>query len=567
MRLSTSAENPAHWVSEGPAVLVRVLGAVELVGSGGAAVALPGARQPALLAALAARANEVVSTDRLVSLLWDDDLPANPEASLHSAVFKLRNSLRAAGGRDVIVTRDRGYRLELLAGDLDAERFTALVRQARDEPPERAVDSLTEALALWRGSAYAGFADTELAHLEALRLDEARLAAVEDLAEALLSCGRPVEVVPLLQPFVADQPLRETARAALMHALHRTGRTAQALDQYRGYRRQLGEELGLEPSRSMQSLQLELLRESNGPAPTDTGPAPTTTGRAAGPASQPRGLPGLQVRYLRTTSGDVVAYGTTGAGPPLVVLLGWISSLDVIASGRDPRSSLLERLADDFSLTLYDRAGTGLSPGVVRDYGLEASVRELTDVVRSVGPPVSLLAMSAAGPIAVSLAARRPDWVTSLVLFGTFADGPRTFGDKAMRDLVVQITRTHWSIGSKLLADLYRPRSSDKAAWHLSQVFRESAGPDVAADYLASMYDHDVTDLLPHVEAPTLVLHYRGDRLIPFRGAQDLVAGLPDATLLPLDGRVHLPDAADLDQIQKAMVDHVPRPARAPRPG
>ncbi len=203
----------------------------------------------------------------------------------------------------------------------------------------------------------------------------------------------------------------------------------------------------------------------------------------------------------------------------------------------------------------------------VRDHGLEASVRELADVVRSVGPPVSLLAMSAAGPIAVSLAARRPDWVTSLVLFGTFADGPRTFGDQAMRDMVVQITRTHWSIGSKLLADLYRPGSSDKAAWHLSQVFLESAGPDVAADYLASMYDHDVTDLLPDVEAPTLVLHYRGDRLIPFRGAQDLVAGLPDATLLPLDGSVHLPDAADLDQIQKAMVDHVPRPERPPRQG
>ena len=92
------------------------------------------------------------------------------------------------------------------------------------------------------------------------------------------------------------------------------------------------------------------------------------------------------------------------------MLLGWVSSLDVIASGRDPRSSVLERLAGKVSLTLYDRAGTGLSPGPVADYGMEASVEELAEVVRAVGPPVSLLAMSAAGPVAVALAARRPGW-------------------------------------------------------------------------------------------------------------------------------------------------------------
>jgi pimeloyl-ACP methyl ester carboxylesterase len=116
-------------------------------------------------------------------------------------------------------------------------------------------------------------------------------------------------------------------------------------------------------------------------------------------------------------------------------------------------------------------------------------------------------------------------------------------------------------MGSKILADLYRPGSSDEAAWHLSRVLRDSAGPDVAAEYLASMYDHDVTDLLPAVTAPALVLHYRRDRLIPFRGATDLVAGLRDAKLLPLDGCVHLPDAADLDLIQTAVVQHLHRAA------
>jgi pimeloyl-ACP methyl ester carboxylesterase len=169
--------------------------------------------------------------------------------------------------------------------------------------------------------------------------------------------------------------------------------------------------------------------------------------------------------------------------------------------------------------------------------------------------------MSAAGPIAVTVAARRPDWVSSLVLFGTFADGPATFLDDEMREMMVKIVRSHWGLGSKIFADLYRPGAGDDAARHLARVFRESAPPDVAAEYLRSMYDHDVSHLLPTVTAPALLLHYSRDPLIPVRGSQDLATGLPNATFVPLDGRVHLPDAADLDQIEETIVRHVLRHA------
>jgi DNA-binding SARP family transcriptional activator/pimeloyl-ACP methyl ester carboxylesterase len=531
-------------------VLVRVLGGVELVGGAGGAVPLRGRRQHALLAALTARANEVVATDRLAALLWEEDLPANPEAALHSAVFKLRGTLKRADDRELLQTHVGGYRLTLLPGDVDAHLFDALLHEARDQSAEKAAETLAQALELWRGPAYAGFSDSEVAQLEAIRLEEGRRTAVERLGEALVSCGRADEAVPLLRRFVAEHPLREAARAALMRALHRTGRTAEALDQYREYRDHIADELGLEPSNAMQALHLELLREP---------------GAAPAPA-QPRGLPGLQVRYLRC-DGHRIAYGTTGAGPRVVVLLGWVSSLDVIASGRDPRSSALERLTGELELTLFDRAGTGLSPGPVADYGLAASVAEAEEVVRAAGPPVSLLAMSAAGPIAVALAARRPEWVSSLVLFGTFADAGATFTDRSLRAMVVEIARSHWGIGSKMLADLYRPGAGDEATWHLARVFRDSASAEVAARYLEATYEYDVTSLLPSVAAPALVLHYRADRLIPFRGAEQLVAGLPDATLVPLDGRVHLPDAADLDQIQDAVVEHVRAHAGAAAPG
>jgi pimeloyl-ACP methyl ester carboxylesterase len=132
-----------------------------------------------------------------------------------------------------------------------------------------------------------------------------------------------------------------------------------------------------------------------------------------------------------------------------------------------------------------------------------------------------------------------------------------------MRDMVVEIARTHWGMGSKMLADLYRPGLSDEAAWHLARVFRESASPEVAAAYLEHTYPQDVSALLPEVAAPALVLHYRSDRLIWFRGSQDLAAGLPNATLVPLDGRVHLPDVKDLDAIERAIAAHVLRHAGA----
>jgi pimeloyl-ACP methyl ester carboxylesterase len=369
--------------------------------------------------------------------------------------------------------------------------------------------------------------------------------AVERYAGALVDDGRSDEAVSLLQPFVAEHPLRDSARLVLMRALHRVGRTADALEQFQEHRHHLAEELGLDPSPALQEAQAELLRAQAPP------------GTRTPPARPSYGLEGLQVRYLRTDAGNVLAHATTGSGPPVVVVLGWISSLDVISSGRDPRSSLLERLGADLSLTLFDRAGSGLSPGPVPGYGLDASVTELLEVIRSVGPPVSVLAMSAAGPVAVAAAHRRPDWVDSLALFGTFADASATFSDLRLREMVVEITRTHWGMGSKIFADLYRPGVSDEAAWHLAKAFRDSATAEVATGYLEAIFEQDVSGLLPQVEVPSLVLHYRQDRLIPFRGGRDLAAGLPRASFVPLEGRVHLPDVKDIDAIRSAIVGHV----------
>src|SRR6266545_1374992 len=140
-------------------VRFRVLGPVGLHGADGSPLPLAGGRQGALLAALLARAGEVVSADRLVYLLWGEALPDNPAGALHNQVARLRRALRAAGGDGrELVTRAPGYLLAAQPAEVDAGVFDRLVGRAAAAPATEAARLLAEALALWRGPAYAGFA-------------------------------------------------------------------------------------------------------------------------------------------------------------------------------------------------------------------------------------------------------------------------------------------------------------------------------------------------------------------------------------------------------------------------
>lgn len=525
-----------------------MLGPLEVVGRGGVR-AVHGERQRTLLAVLLAARGTTVAADSLADLLWGDAQPDNPSAALHSQVSRLRRSLADVLDDDCdLVTRSPGYALTTTTDDVDAMRFDCLVGAARAAPGSAAVDMYDEALRLWRGQAYGEFTDVLPAFLEGIRLEEVRLAAVEERARVLLDLGRSESVVPELEAFVAANPLREEARAVLMRALYAAGLHTKALRLFHDYRKRLGDELGLEPSAALQRLQAEILSHSvevptSPPRPAANGAWPSAT----------TGLEALQVRYLQHT-GRRIAYATVGAGPALLVAPAWVTSLDVIAAGRDPRSPLLTHLADRTTLTLFDRLGCGLSRSAVTDFSLTASIAELEAIAEHTGP-TALLAVSQSGPTAVALAAHRPDLVTALVLFGTFANAFDVFRNPELNRSVVGMTRGHWGMGAKLLADLYRPGASADAVGHLARVLRESADAEIAAGYLEEMYRTDVADMLPDVAAPTLVMHYRDDRVIPFRGGRQLGSGIPDARLIPLEGRFHLPDVADLARVVQIISD------------
>lgn len=485
---------------------------------------------------LTARANTVVSTDELIEALWSDDLPQRPSAALHSQVARLRRLLDAvadAGCR--LVTSGPGYALEIPADDLDLIRFSSTITAARSEPdPGRAAAQLADALSLWRGRPFGGL-DIPALEPDVVRLEEMHAAAVETCASALLDAGRCHDAVEMLEPFVLAHPLREGARAVLMRALDLSGRHADALRQYEQHRVHLAEELGLEPGVALQRLHVEILRHDLTPGvPPPRTPAP---------------LDDLSVRYATLTAGTCIGYATIGSGAPVVAAPAWVSSLDIIAAGRDPRSSVLERLAHHVQLVLYDRPGTGVSRGPVADFSADAAGAELISLVEHLDRPVALLAMSSAGPAAILAAARRPELITHLVLFGTYADGHAAFPRRDVIEATLALGRAHWPMAASLIAGLYRPGASPDVTRHIARVLREAADTEVTLGYLESMYDVDVSHLLAEVRCPSLVLHYRGDLVVPFAGGQQLAAGIPAARFVPLDGNYHLPDVNDLDRI------------------
>ena len=246
----------------------RILGPVEIRAAGRSLV-LGGPRQSALLAILLLNAGTSVPTSRIIDLLWPESAPKNAGA-VQVYVSRLRAVLRTAddsADAPRLVTEPGGYALHLGDAEVDLARFRALVNAAADEPrAERTAELLRLALALWRSEALADL-DGPI-RLMAAGVEEARLQAVEDLAEIELSLGRHRTVVQDLSGEVRRAPLRERLTALLIRALDGSDRRPEALAAYEALRSQLAEEFGVDPSAPLRQLHLQLLRAGEGlPAP------------------------------------------------------------------------------------------------------------------------------------------------------------------------------------------------------------------------------------------------------------------------------------------------------------
>jgi YVTN family beta-propeller protein len=239
----------------------RIMGPLEVLAEG-RILDVGGGKQRSLLALLLLHANEVVSSDRLIDELWPDEPPPSAAKIVQVHVSRLRKALDAQGN-GVLLTRGRGYLLRVEPGQLDLDRFRSLLDTGRDAlaagDPDDAARTLRDALALWRGPPLGDFAYDSFAQEEISGLEELRLAALEERIDADLALGRHNEVIQELERLVRQHPLRERLQGQLMLALYRAGRQAEALEVYRGARRTLADELGLEPSPFLQQLERAIL--------------------------------------------------------------------------------------------------------------------------------------------------------------------------------------------------------------------------------------------------------------------------------------------------------------------
>jgi DNA-binding SARP family transcriptional activator len=240
----------------------RILGPLEAL-DGERGLSLGGSRQRAVLAFFLLHGNEAVTRDVIVDELWGEEAPPTAVKVLQNCISALRKEL--PGGAETLRTVGGAYELRVDPGELDRDRFERLLAEGRAAlaagDDADAARHLRSSLALWRGSALSDFSYERFAEDEIKRLEELRIAAIEDRIEADLALGRHVELVPELEGLTNKHPLRERLRGQLMLALYRSGRRAEALEAYRAARRTLLAELGIEPGRALHELERAILAQ------------------------------------------------------------------------------------------------------------------------------------------------------------------------------------------------------------------------------------------------------------------------------------------------------------------
>jgi DNA-binding SARP family transcriptional activator len=400
----------------------RLLGPLEVV-ERGRPLALGGVKQRSLLAILLLEANELVSTDRLIDQLWGATPPATCAKSIQVYVSRLRKEI----GDGRLATHGRGYVLRVEPSELDLARFEQLAAEARRADPDTAARKLREALGLWRGPPLADLAYEPFAQPEIARLEELRMAVLEQRIDADLASGRHAQLVGELESLVARHPLREGLRAQLMLALYRSARQAEALEAYQAARRELDEELGLEPSERLKLLEQAILRQD--PAldvperapPEPPGPeAPAAALEERAILVVPRAFPGLDalLRLAQPLAASQPTHELIVAGVVPASELGLATAAlaarrsELLTAGLAARTAAFSspnrgedivRLTaqEDIDLLIMD-AGAAPLEGDARIV-LEQAPCDVALLAEAGGPPRE-------GPVVVPFGAGRHDW-------------------------------------------------------------------------------------------------------------------------------------------------------------
>jgi pimeloyl-ACP methyl ester carboxylesterase/DNA-binding CsgD family transcriptional regulator len=261
------------------------------------------------------------------------------------------------------------------------------------------------------------------------------------------------------------------------------------------------------------------------------------------------------VGFCKAQAGRI-AYATVGEGSPLLFPTWWVSYLELTWANERFRA-FVEALAARHSVIRYDPIGSGLSERrrAAEDFSLEAELEVLDRLFEHLGlERSSLFGFSMGGPLAISFAAARPERVKRLILYGTYADGSK-ITDAETRQALSYLAREHWDFGSRMLTSLFLPPTEPQEARWLVEVLPAAADADTGARLLSLSFELDASPSLPGVVAPTLVLHRRHDRNIPYKLGVELAAGITGASFHTLEGELHFPWLGDTASVLAAMAE------------
>jgi DNA-binding SARP family transcriptional activator/pimeloyl-ACP methyl ester carboxylesterase len=537
---------------------VCVLGPIEIRSATGVVSVPTGTKQRLLLASLVLHAPRMITSERLIEILWGEHRPADPAAALRTQVSRLRTLLAEAGGANILRRGEpSGYGLDLAADDVDAGAFEALYRRARSAAsPEEGLSLADDALLLWRDEPYGEFSDVHEFVGEAARLRELWLTTCDHRVQCLLALGRTTDAVTAAVSLVAADPLRERSRALSMQALHQAGRQPEALASFQDYRRRLSEEFGLSPSPALRALEQEILQRA---PPTLPEPltAPSSVGRATGADFEDgsidlqshRGPYRQDIRFAKSADGVRLAYATVGSGPPLVKAANWLNHLEFDWESPVWRK-LFRELAARRTFIRYDERACGLSDQNPLDMSLDAWVIDLECIVDACRlERFPLLGISQGCAVCIEYAARHPERVSALILHGGYAAGWRadpSFGtaEIARRDASIEIVRHGWGEDSPAYRQMFTltfiPGGTAAEVEWFNELQRRTVTPENAARFMEAFAYIDVRDRLANVQAPTLVLHSRGDQRIHYEKGRELAMNIPDARFVLLESANHL---------------------------
>ncbi|HXE92148.1 MAG TPA: alpha/beta fold hydrolase [Terriglobales bacterium] len=278
------------------------------------------------------------------------------------------------------------------------------------------------------------------------------------------------------------------------------------------------------------------VKQAMGAAP----PAPSAAAAVTLPVRQ-------EIRFCTARDGARIAYSTVGSGPPLVKAANWMNHLEF--EWHSPIwSHWISELTRRHTVIRYDERGNGLSDWDVEDLSFEAWVEDLETVVNAAGVQrFALLGISQGGAVACAYAARHPERVSHLVLYGAFARGWLHRGspeDVEQRNALITLVRLGWGKNSpafrQVWTNIFIPGGSAEQMDWFNELQRVSASPQNAAELLLAAGRLEVVDVLPRIRVPTLVLHCEKDRAVPMNEGRLLAASIPGARFVPLPGRNHL---------------------------